>query len=310
MKQHSEITILAPCYNEGETVIRFLENLESVLGKIQQSFNVIIVNDNSLDNTLTLLQKHTIKSPNIKLVILDLPYNQGHQRAIHQGILHAVKLNSKQTIIMDSDGEDSPEAIPKLLEHSEQDVVFVERGKRSEGIVFKLAYTIYRVIFKLLVGQSIRFGNFCMINQKVMQLLTNANYVHLPAFLLKQKLRKSHIIVNRGERIGGTSKMSYSSLILHGFNSMVEFAEELLLTFLKLFILVMIVFCSLIGFIVYHKLISGLAIPGWASTFSIGLLNMALISFGFFIVGILVLNIAKRKDFASQKPIYQIINND
>ncbi len=310
MKPHSEISILAPCYNEGETVIRFLENLESVLCKIEGLFTIIIINDNSLDNTLALLQKHKTTSNNVKLIILDLPYNLGHQRAIHQGILHAVKLQSKQCIIMDSDGEDSPDAIPKLLEKNQQDVVFVERGKRSEGLIFKMAYSIYKAIFKLLVGQSIRFGNFCMINQKVMQLLTNANYVHLPAFLLKQKLRKSHIIVNRGERIGGTSKMSYSSLVLHGFNSMVEFAEELLLTFLKVFILVMIVFCSLMGFIVYHKLFSGLAIPGWASTFSIGLLNMALISFGFFIVGILVLNIAKRKDFASQKPIYQIIKND
>jgi hypothetical protein len=71
---------------------------------------------------------------------------------------------------MDSDGEDRPHDIRKLIDHwrvAPNSVVCAQRAERSETISFKALYAIYKLIFKLLTGARNDFGNFCLIPTRV-----------------------------------------------------------------------------------------------------------------------------------------------
>src|SRR6187402_533177 len=105
---HPPITIVTPCYNESVIVTRFLESLESSLGGLPNHFCVVVVNDCSTDNTLDLLRNFRFKANNIRLNIVNLKFNVGHQGAIYQGFLYAKTLKSDHFIVMDADGEDAP----------------------------------------------------------------------------------------------------------------------------------------------------------------------------------------------------------
>ena len=80
--------------------------------------------------------------------------------------------------------------------------------------------------------------------------------------------------------------------------------------FLKSFILIMILFLAAFGNVIYQKFFANTAILGWTSVVAIGLLNMAILSIGFFVLGILLLNVSNQKGHGSKVRIYVEANED
>ena len=304
------IAVLAPCFNEESTIIPFLRQLEDVLISLGDEFYVVIVDDCSQDNSLKQLSEFAFSGKNIRFDLLQLKFNVGHQPAIYQGLLYVTHLKPDHVIIMDSDGEDDPRAIPLLLENKDFEIVEVKRGKRSESLSFKIAYFFYKLIFRFITGKTIDFGNFCLVNTKIVDRIQHTSFVHLPAYLLKQKASRTSITYNRGKRIDGRSKMGNKGLLLHAFKSMIEFAEDLLLLFFRMFIMLMLLFVVVLANIIYQKFVTQTAIAGWFSTLSISLIILAVLCLGFFIIGILLLNLMHQQNIRSFKEIYSVIKKD
>lgn len=304
------IFVLAPCFNEEVTIISFLKQLESVLASVNEEFTVVIVDDCSTDKSLDLLSGFKFTALNIRYAIAHLRFNIGHQGAIYQGLLYISKFKPEYAIIMDSDGEDDPAAIPLLLDKRGYEIVEVKRGKRSESFLFRLSYLFYKMLFRFVTGKTIDYGNYCLINANIIDRIKYTSFIHFPAYLLKQKASRSSILYNRGKRIDGESKMGYKGLLLHAFKSMVEFSEDLLLLFLRLSIVLMLIFFAVMVNIVYQKFISLTAIPGWFSTLAISLIILAFLCMGFFITGILLLNLMHQQNIRSFSEIYSITNTD
>lgn len=294
--EQQQVVIITPCFNENRTVIAFLKNLETVISPLEELFEVVLVDDCSSDNTLELLSEFSFQSNKIKLTILPLKFNVGHQGAIYQGLLFAQRIDADKFIVMDSDGEDDPKAIIELLKITGYDIVNVARGRRKESLSFQLAYYVYRFIFRLITNRKMNFGNYCMINKKVLEVSCYTSFIHFAAHLSKQKVKSTSIVYNRLKRIDGKSKMNLTSLIHHAFKSFVEYSEELLMVFLKIFVFIILLFFGLLGVVLYKKLFTDEAILGWASTMTISLFNTALVCVGFFVIGILLLNMISRKN--------------
>jgi polyisoprenyl-phosphate glycosyltransferase len=302
-----KVVIITPCFNENRTVIAFLRSLEEILGSLPYSFEVVVVDDSSSDNTLAMLGEFRFNYDNCQLTILGLAFNVGHQSAIYQGLLYAKDLDSNKFIVMDSDGEDDPRAIQELVSMKDYNIVNVARGRRKESLSFQASYYIYRYIFKFIAGKVLNFGNYCMIDKRVLLTCCSTSFIHFAAHLSKQKVKSTNIVYNRLKRIDGKSKMNLTSLIHHAFKSFVEYAEQLLMVFLRLFLFIILAFVVLAGVVIYKKYFAHVAILGWASTITLSLFNTAIVCLGFFIMGILLLNmIAKRNE--TKKPIYKILH--
>lgn len=300
------IALVAPCYNEGQTVIRFLQAVEQSLSAVKDvSFDVIIVDDASGDGTADLLKAFSFSDPHLRFRPIRLKFNLGHQMAIHQGLSYACTLDVDNVIVMDSDGEDDPAALPELIGKKGYDIVNVIRGRRSETLGFRLGYSIYKVVFRFVTGKEMNFGNYCMISKKVADIAVHKSYVHFAAFLLKQKLPRYSIKVDRAPRIDGKSKMNTGGLVYHAFKSLVEFSEDLLMIFLKLFVMIMFLFILAIGNVIWQKFFAHTAILGWTSMIAIGLFNLAVISIGFFVLGILLLNLSHQRNQSLRQAIYE-----
>lgn len=84
-----KIAIITPCFNENYTLIQFLELLEKTLANLPYHFTVVVVNDCSTDDTLSLLTRFNFKAENLTLDIITLQFNLGHQGAIYQGLLYS-----------------------------------------------------------------------------------------------------------------------------------------------------------------------------------------------------------------------------
>jgi glycosyltransferase involved in cell wall biosynthesis len=291
--------IILPFFNENDLIIELLNLLEEKLVDLDHHFKLIFVNDGSTDNTEELITNHQFTTENIEIEIIELNNNSGHQNAIRQGLIHTKQkhlTNIHGVIIMDSDGEDNPDAIKELTGINKYDVVFVSRGRRKESVTFKIAYFLYKILFKLITNRQINFGNYSMISPKVLNSIADKHFFHYSAFLSKQRFNIQKINYDRNKRLKGKSKMGFKNLLIHALKSFIEYFEELIFFQVKVFIIIFIVFMSLSCYIAYSKLIAKNAIIGWSSNIIIGLINGLLIMFSSIIISTLLMTIKNTLD--------------
>lgn len=289
------IAILAPCFNEGVILEIFLKELEDTLEVINGKFLITLVDDRSTDNTQQILTNFKFNKDNFQLNIIKLKSNSGHQEAIRQGLqyLNQIKIQIDYIVVMDSDGEDDPRAILEMLALDRHGIIFVQRGKRSEGIVFRIGYFAYKALFKLLTGQKINFGNYSMFNKEVLSSVSDNFFIHFAGYLSKQKTNKFYITYDRRKRIDGKSKMNTNSLVIHGLYSLIEYSEEVVISLIKLFIIFLITILIMITYVIYTKFIIHTAIPGWASALTSSLITICLIILSTIMLTLIGLSIKK-----------------
>jgi len=299
--------IIAPCYNEEDVIVRFLQDLEITLAKGNVEFTVVIVDDASLDSSQNLLNLFQFNNANFNLKVIRLNFNMGHQVAINIGLNYVSKFKDdiKGVIVMDSDGEDDCNAIMELIKLEDFDIVFVSRGKRKEGVLFKIGYFFYKRLFKIVVGKSITFGNYSLISPKVLLSIRNQQFSHYAAFLSKQKFKIEKIPFDRQKRIDGKSKMSHRNLVFHGLSSLIEYSEEILFFLIKFFLALFCINIIIGGYVLYTKFILKTAIEGWASSVGSSILIICFLIISTVIIGLLLLSI-KKSIFYNRKSYEEI----
>jgi hypothetical protein len=207
-----------------------------------------------------------------ELSVLRLAVNLGHQRAIAVGLSKIAKRDDIDTVIvMDSDGEDRPEDIASLCAASVAHpnlAVIATRVSRSEGGVFKLGYLAYKLLFRVLTGRIINFGNFSLLPMSTVRRLVYMPELwnNLPGALMRSRLAYTTVPVHRGCRYTGESKMSLASLIVHGLSAMSVYID---IIFVRILMAGTALAClTMLGMltVVLIRLFTEFGVPGWAST--------------------------------------------
>jgi glycosyltransferase involved in cell wall biosynthesis len=287
--------IIAPCFNEEQVIEQFLKDLQAKLGRTGTRFSVLLVDDSSTDQSLALLKRFAFEVPSMSLHVITLHTNMGHQEAIRQGLQYAYHhlVPADGIIVMDSDGEDDPSAIVKLLEIKTFDIVYVSRAKRQERWPFKVGYFFYRLLFRMVIGKTVSYGNYSMISPGVLRQIHQAHFLHYASFLSRLRVNIQSLPFDRQRRIDGKSKMNYQGLIFHGLMSLVEYSEELLFSLLKAFAGIALGLFGWLCYILYAKFVSETAIAGWASSLGFSLIIVGLVIINTVILGLLLLSIKK-----------------
>lgn len=278
----SSILILVPIYNDWDSADLLLRDLDTVCRHAGLSPEVLFVDDGSTVPIPSSLSSASLAAIR-RIDILQLRRNLGHQRAIAVGLafVHSSR-PCDVVVVMDGDGEDKPSDIPRLLDrlYGEQQatVVFAERTRRSESLVFRIFYRFYRILHKLLTGVAVRVGNFSALPYAVLDTLVVVSELwnHYAAAVFKARLPYTTVPTERGSRFSGRSRMDFASLVVHGLSALSVYGDVLgvrllvvataLVLFLALGILLAIVI----------RLATPLAIPGWA-TYTTGILLLMLL---------------------------------
>lgn len=202
---------------------------------------------------------------------IDLTRNVGHQKAIALGISYvSAHYPDLPIIVMDADGEDQPRHLSLLTERAEKEnkIVFAQRTKRHEGFVFQIFYRIYKLVFSLLTGKSIAFGNFSFIPGHLAVRVAHVSEIwnHFSGGIIKSKIPFATLPLERGRRLAGQSKMNFSSLVLHGLSAVAVHADTMAVRLLLFCVgLVGLSVLSILS-VAFIKLFTPFASPGWATT--------------------------------------------
>src|SRR6185436_20842919 len=134
-----DVAILMPVYNDWNAAETILGQLGVALANRKGPITIVLVNDGSSPHLRS--KDFGRNSPFHEIIVVNLRRNVGHQRAIAIGLAWIYEhLVCRSVVVMDADGEDRPEDVPRLLDRFEQgdasSVVFAERIRRGEGFVF------------------------------------------------------------------------------------------------------------------------------------------------------------------------------
>jgi len=124
------LSIVIPAYNEGPTIHRILDKIQTVqlLGGYEKE--IIVINDCSKDNTWDILNAYKIDHPSVNIQLFQHDVNQGKGAALHTGIK---KATGDVVVIRDADLEYDPNEFNILLKPIEDNVADVVFGSRFMG---------------------------------------------------------------------------------------------------------------------------------------------------------------------------------
>jgi polyisoprenyl-phosphate glycosyltransferase len=299
-----KIKIIIPLYNDWDALDLLLKEIKkSVSVELFSKFSFVIVDDCS--SIPCDIQRFT----GYDLSIIRLWRNVSHQKAIALGISYLTQTSDfEKVIVMDSDGEDKPSDLQHLYEASLQEpdkIIFAKRAKRSEGLVFRIGYLIYKALFGLLTGKVIEFGNFSILPFRQAQKLAYVSEIwnHFPGGIIRSKLPYSSIPIERGTRLAGKSKMNFVSLVLHGLSAVSVHLDTVAVRILiGSLLMTAVAGVGAVIVMIIRVLSPENASPGWATTLvtaSIIIILQALLSSLFLIFT--VLNYRTQKHFIPAK---------
>ena len=258
-----KIKILIPVYNDFQSVSKLISKINFTISNISHEFSIIIVNDNSTENA-------EIDTNNIdeisSIKIIEIKKNQGHARCIATGLKYILEKEQFDYVIpMDGDGEDRPEEIAKFIEFLKYDQIkpiVGERVKRSEGLIFKIFYSIHKLITYIFTGQSIKFGNFtCLPKSTVEKMVSEkATWSSFSGSLTKLEKNRSTIPSIRGERYFGPSKMSYYNLIKHSLSIIAVFKTNVIIRSILFFLIYLFLMSKNLSYVTTIPLVAILAL--------------------------------------------------
>ena len=221
-----QVAVVIPVYNEEENLPVLMRRLMPVMQGLNKSFEIVLIDDGSHDNSLEILKGFT-KDAHVKVV--ELTRNYGQHAAIMAGFS---VIEADIVVTMDADLQNPPEEIPKLVNVMEEggyDVVGSIRKGRKDSFLRILPSKAINIVARKITKVSMRDWG-CMLRaykrpvvERMIQCHEHATFI--PALATVFAKRITEIEVNHEERHGGKSSYPLGKLINLQFDLVASFSD-------------------------------------------------------------------------------------
>lgn len=219
-------SVVAPIFNEIESVNEFYNRIRSVLEQQNQPWELILVDDGSTDGSTNQILALAEKDEHIRPVIF--ARNFGHQIAVTAGLDASC---GKAVVIIDSDLQDPPEVIPDLIArwHEGYEVVYAARAEREGESWFKLftAGLFYRLIARMTeVDIPLDTGDFRLLDREVVDVMgtMRERYRFLRGMTSWVGFRQIGVPYKRAARFAGSTKYPLKKMVRLAVNAITGFS--------------------------------------------------------------------------------------
>jgi dolichol-phosphate mannosyltransferase len=249
-------SLIIPIYNEEETIPELYRRVSDVMDSLDDSVELILINDGSGDRSLNLIRE--LQERDARVCYISFARNFGHQAAVTAGLNFA---RGQVIVVLDADLQDPPELIPSMINRWQDGyhVVYAQRTKRKKESWFKrlTAYVFYRLLQQLAdVDIPADTGDFCLMDRQVVDLLNSMpernRYIRgLRAWI---GFRQTAVKFERDPRFAGEVKYTFKKSLALAINSLVSFSKIplRLSTYLGLFSALIALFMALL--VLYWRL--------------------------------------------------------
>lgn len=263
------VTILVPAYNEQEVLNMLYDRLKTLMNNnTNYDFEILLVNDGSKDNTLKIMKE--LRTKDRRVCYLNLSRNYGKETAMIAGLDYC---KGDAVIIIDADLQDPPELIPEMLRYWEEgydDVYAKRKSRKGETWLKKLTSTMYYKVLQAFTKIEIQkdTGDFRLLDRRCVEALKaiRESQRYTKGLFSWIGYNKKEILYDRDPRAAGQTKWNYKKLIDLSIDGITSFTTSPLRWSAIMGILVSIAGFIYMIAIIIKTMISGVDVPGYAST--------------------------------------------
>jgi dolichol-phosphate mannosyltransferase len=261
-----QLSAVIPCYNEQEVLPATISRMLSVLGSTGFTYELILIDDGSKDETWELIRNAASANPHVHGIRLSR--NFGHQIALSAGLQAA---RGERIFIIDADLQDPPELLTKMMAELDAgaDVAYGRRLTRTGESAFKLgtAFAFYRFINWLSDIEIPKdTGDFRLVTRKVLDAVNAMPERHrfLRGMFAWVGFRQVSVDYDRAERAAGESRYPLKAMIRFAVTAITSFSvRPLRLAMLMAAFFAFISFLGIIYVVIGH--FNGQTAQGWTS---------------------------------------------
>ena len=212
-----EISVVVPIFNEEESIPILIPKLVEVLNDLNSLYEVILVDDGSSDGSLKILKEMVSRYPFLR--ILRFKENRGSSTVLVAGVREA---QGRKIVTIDSDLQNDPEDIPKLLEYlGRYDMAAGWRHKREDPWLRRISSRIANAVRNWLSGEKIN-DSVCplrVFKKECFKDIPKFNGMHrfLPTLMKMEGYRVIEVPVSHHPRRFGRSKYNIRNRMWRSF---------------------------------------------------------------------------------------------
>ncbi|HET6610760.1 MAG TPA: dolichyl-phosphate beta-glucosyltransferase [Kofleriaceae bacterium] len=125
---HKDLSLIIPAFNEAQRLGPTLHRVAEFLASSGLTYEIVVVNDGSSDDTAELARATQAEIPALRLI--SYPHNRGKGHAVRLGMMAA---RGRVRVMFDADGATPPEEIPKVFNPVALGQVDIAIGSRYVG---------------------------------------------------------------------------------------------------------------------------------------------------------------------------------
>jgi len=299
------ISIVVPVYNEVENIITFLSEVNKHLSS---KLEIIFVCDPSDGHTEKSLEKLSLENPEkIKTIIMSRRF--GQHKCIVAGLKHT---SGDAVVIMDVDGQDPVEVIPKMITkwRDGYDVVYGKRIKRERlnfinKFISKVGMYLVSKLSYLDIPTNV--GEFRLMDRRVVEEINKFNDFSpfLRGMVTYVGFKQGSVsFVRPKRRIGETKYSRFFGSISFGINALTTFSNKLLNLSIIFGVLISLISVIISLFYLYFKVNGIVDFPIGNPTIVISILFIGGVQL--FFMGIIGIYIGQISDQVKERPQYII----
>ena len=220
------LSLIIPVFNEEEIIEELDRRLKAFLAALDETWEVVFINDGSKDRTLEMLRALSAEEPRYKIV--DFARNFGHQLAITAGMDRA---EGDAVVVMDADLQDPPEVVQEMLERWREgyDVVYGQRTSRAGETFFKkvTAAGFYRLFSALIpIEVPLDTGDFRLMSRRVILTMRALREQHrfVRGMVSWIGFKQCAVKYERPERFAGETKYPLRKMLRFAVDGITSFS--------------------------------------------------------------------------------------
>lgn len=260
-----ELSIVATLYESAPFIREFYDRVSAAAVRLTPSFEIILVNDGSPDDSLARALELHRRDPRVR--VIDLSRNFGHHKAILTGLRHA---RGALVFLLDVDLEEDPawlQPFHEVLHSAGADVVYAVQGRRKGGLFERvsghLAYSIYNALLEHSIPRNVLTARL-MTRRYVAHLVEHRDReVSLAGLCVITGFTQVPLVVEKQSRQGHAYRVRHrvSALV----DAVTSFSSRPLVLIFYAGAAIMAASASAALYMIVRALQQGIGVPGWAS---------------------------------------------
>ncbi len=282
-----KLSVVIPVYNEEPGLAELFSRLYPALDKLDCAYEIIFVNDGSVDRSAALLREQFQARPDVTRVVL-FNGNYGQHMAIMAGF---ERCRGERIVTLDADLQNPPEEIGKLMAEMDKgfDYVGSIRSKRQDSAWRRWAskamnQTRERLTHIKMTDQG------CMLRAYSRDIINAINQsrevsTYIPALAYSFSHNPTEIEVEHEERSAGESKYSLYKLIRLNFDLVTGFSTLPLQVFSLIGIAISLLSIAFVIYLGIRRIIVGPEAEGLFTLFGVAFFLIGVTLFGIGLLG-------------------------